>query len=165
MKGEEFTRLDKADILDFKHGMDWIVWYKFTVGQRFTIAVKDKRSKEVKFSFDNYFGLNKSKNQLYLNIVDDIWNFYYNDVVNMYLDKFYTNGELEIRGTTLGDKGIQLKGRTSFISWDQVRIKEYSRYFAVYNSTFPDEHSTVSHNEYGSETLWSVLKTILKKKT
>jgi hypothetical protein len=32
LKGNEFTRFYCNDIIDFKHGLDRVVWYKFSVG-------------------------------------------------------------------------------------------------------------------------------------
>lgn len=72
LKGREFTRLNRSDIVDFKHGMDWIVWYKFTVGRQFSVTFKDKRNKELKIKFNSYFDLQKENNQKYSDIVDDV---------------------------------------------------------------------------------------------
>ena len=51
------------------------------------------------------------------------------------------------------------------IPWDKVSTKDYYTYFAIYNTDNPDIHSRVSYNEYGTETLWSAIKSILKEKT
>lgn len=97
LKGQEFTKFNKTDIVDFKHGMDWIVWYKFTVGRQFSITFKDKKNNELKILFKSYFGFNSHYNRMYAEIVDDIWKYYHQDIVNKYLDKFYNNDELRIR--------------------------------------------------------------------
>ena len=162
--GKRFTRLNKPDISDFKHGMDWIVWYKFTVGRQFTITFKDRRNNEVRICFDSYFGLHKENNQLYSDIIDDIWALYHSGIVDTYLDKFCANEEFEIQGIRLNKSGIQLRGGASILSWDKVRMKEYHSYFVVYFRDNPEIHSRVSYNEYGTEVLWSMLKTILKER-
>ena len=51
LKGKEFTRLSKSEIVDFKHGINWIVWFEFTIGRRYSITFKDKRNKEIKIQF------------------------------------------------------------------------------------------------------------------
>lgn len=58
LKGKEFTRIDKADILDFKHGMNWLVWYEFTVGRHYNLTIKAKDKKELRINFKSYFGIN-----------------------------------------------------------------------------------------------------------
>ena len=103
LKGKEFTRLYKSDIVDFKHGMDWIVWYEF---REFSIAFKDKKNKELKVGFSSYLGFHKENNQKYLEIVNDIWKLYHSNIVNDFLERFYSQGEAEIQGIKLKNEGI-----------------------------------------------------------
>jgi hypothetical protein len=164
LKRNQFTRLNKADIVDFKHGHDWIVWYRFTVGRQFSITIKDKRNRELKIRFTSYFGLHPEYIDLYAEMVDDIWRLYHSDIVDRHLDILKNSGELEIQGIKLSESGIQLRGQQSVISWDNLNIKEYYSYFAVFHQETPELHSRVSYNEYGTEILWSMLKNILKHK-
>ena len=163
LKGKEFTRLNKSDIVDFKHGRDWIVWYEFTVGQKFAITFKDNRNKELKIQFNSHFGLHKENIQKYSDIVDDIWRLYHSNIVDVYLDNFYHKGEIEIQGIKLQNEGVVLRGQQEIIRWDKIGMKDYYRYFALYNKDNPTIHSNVSYNEYGTEALWSVMRTILKE--
>lgn len=165
LKGQEFTRLDKSDIVDFKHGTEGIVWYKFTVGRQFSITIKDNNNKEVKILFQSYFGLGKDAHQIYAEIIDDIWRLYHSSIVETFLQTFYDQGEIEIQGVTLKNEGIKLRDKMGLIPWDKVSTKDYYTYFAIYNTDNPDIHSRVSYNEYGTETLWSAIKSILKEKT
>jgi hypothetical protein len=164
LKGREFSRLNKSDIVDFKHGMDWIVWYKFTGGRQFSITFKDQRSREFKILFKSLFGLHKENNQKYSNIVDDIWRLYHSTIFDNFLDTFYNRGETEIQGIKLKTEGIQLREQKEMIPWDKVATKNYYKYFAIYHQENPAVHSRVGYNEYGTETLWSAIRTILKEK-
>ena len=164
LKGRGFTRLNKSDIVDFKHGIDWIVWYKFTIGRQFSITFKDKRNKELKILFKTHFGLHKENNQKYADIVDDVWRLYHSNIVDNFLERFYNQGEVEIQGIKLKNEGIELKDKIGLVPWDKVTTKDYYRYFAIYNRDNSDIHLRVSYNEYGTETLWSAIKTILKEK-
>ncbi len=165
LKGQEFTRLDKSDIVDFKHGTEGIVWYKFTVGRQFSITIKDNNNKEVKILFQSYFGLGKDAHQIYAEIIDDVWRLYHSSIVETFLQTFYDQGEIENQGVTLKNEGIKLRDKMGLIPWDKVSTKDYYTYFAIYNTDNPDIHSRVSYNEYGTETLWSAIKSILKEKT
>lgn len=164
LKGKEFTRLHKSDIIDFKHGMDWIVWYEFTVGRQFSITFKDKKNKELRIQFSSYFGFHKENYQKYSNIINNIWKFYHSNIVDNYLDSFYNNGEVEIKGIKLKSEGIELREETGLIPWNKVATSDYHRYFVIYHCDNSVIHSRVSYNEYGTETLWSAIKTILKEK-
>jgi len=164
LKGKEFTRLNKSDIVDFKHGVDRIVWNKLTVGRQFSVTLKSEKNQELKIRFSSHFGFRKENNQKYSDIVDDIWRFYHSSIVDNCLDKFYSKGEIEIQGIRLKNEGIELRRQTALIPWDKVSIKDYYRYFAIYSRDNSDIHSRVNYNEYGTETLWSAIKIILKNK-
>ncbi|MBX2965851.1 MAG: hypothetical protein KF845_06875 [Cyclobacteriaceae bacterium] len=164
LKGREFTRLNRSDIVDFKHGVDWIVWYKFTVGRKFSVTFKDKGGKEFKILFNSYFGLHKENHHKYADIVDNVWRLYHSNIVDNFLDRFYNQGEVEIQGIKLKNEGIELREKIGLVPWNKVAIKDYYRYFAIYNRDNSDLHSRVSYNEYGTETLWSAIKTILKER-
>ena len=111
LKGREFSRINKSDIVDFKHGMDWIVWYKFTAGRQFSITFKDQRNKELKILFKSFFGLHKENNQKYSDIVDDIWRLYHSKIVDNFLDIFYNHGEIEIQEIKFKNEGIELRDK------------------------------------------------------
>jgi hypothetical protein len=164
LKGREFSRLNKSDIVDFKHGMDWIVWYKFTVGRQFSITFKDQRNTELKILFRSLFGLHKENSQKYSNIVDDIWRLYHSNIVDNFLDTFYDHGETEIQGIKLKNEGIELREQKEMIPWDKVATKDYYKFFSIYHQDNPAVYSTVGYNEYGTQTLWSAIRTILKER-
>ena len=144
--------------------MDWIVWYKFTVGRQFSITFKDQGNKELKILFKSSFGLHKENNQKYSDIVDNIWRLYHSNIVDNFLDSFYNHGQTEIQGIKLKNEGIELGGQKEVIPWDKVATKDYYKYFAIYHQDNSAIHFRVSYNEYGTETLWSAVMTILKEK-
>lgn len=164
LRGSEFTKLEKTDIVDFKHGMDWIVWYKFIVGRQFSVTLKDKQNKELKIEFNSRFGLHKENDQKYSEIVDDIWRLYHSSIADSFLDNFYNGGRVQIQGITLRNDGIEIRGDKGLIPWNKVETKDYYKYFAIYHRDNSSIHSRVGYNEYGTETLWSAIKTILKEK-
>jgi hypothetical protein len=163
-KGHEFTKLNKDNIADFKHGVDWIVWYEFTVGRLFSVTFRDNQNKELKISFNSYFRLHPQNDQLYSDIVDDVWKYYHSDIVYAFLEKIYNGEELLLQGLKISNGGIQLRGHESKLPWEKVAIKDYSGYFAIFDKNNPASNSTISYNEYGTETLWSAVRTILNEK-
>jgi hypothetical protein len=146
LKGNEFTRLDKSDIIDFKHGMEWIVWYRFTVGRKFSISIRAKNGKELKIQFYSYFNLKPENNQTYSKIVNDIWTFYHSDVVKEFVNTFFETGEAQITGFKFNREGLELREGKGLIPWDMVATKEYYNYFAVYHRENNAMHSRVSYN-------------------
>jgi len=161
--GKKLTRLHKTDILEFKHLINWIVWYKFTVGSQFTISFKLKNSKEVSIQFNSYFGLHKENSEKYSHILDDIWKLYHSDIVHRFLDNFYECGKVEIQGTKLQVEGIVLP-EGGLVPWDKVAMKDYHRYFAIYHRDDSNIHCRITLDAYGAETLWSAIRAILKER-
>ena len=119
LKGKEFTRLSKSEIVDFKHGIDGIVWFEFTIGRRYSITFKDKRNKEIKIQFSSHFGRHEISNQKYSDIVGDIWRLYHCSIVDNYLEAFYNLAEIEIQGIKLKNEGIGLRGEKGLVALGQ----------------------------------------------
>lgn len=163
LKEDTFKRLNKEDIKDFKHGMDWIVWYRVVVGQHFSITFKDKRNNELKIFFKNYFGLNKHYFNLYAAIVDDIWRYYHQGIVNAHLEKLHHDEALSLKGLKLNKRGVEMGKDKPFLPWSNIMIKEYDSYFAVYDKDKPALHTRISYNEYETETLWGAMMAILQQ--
>ena len=159
--GREQTKINATDIVDFKHGMDWIVWYKFTVGRKFMVTFKTIENKELKIVFSSYFGIDGYLNQAYADIVEDIWQLYHQKIVDKHLERFYNDETLTLQGVTINSKGIRLDPKGSLLPWDRVSIKEYYSYFAIHDKDMPAVHKRISYNEYETEILWSMIKTIL----
>jgi hypothetical protein len=161
IKGNEFTRLNKADIVDFKHGMDWIIWYRFAVGHSFSITFLDKTEKELQIRFNSHFGFNKDNLQKYSDIVDDIWKLFHTDVVNGFVNRVCSHEEVTIRGVKLKIEGIELLQSRTFIPWNKVATKDYETYFAIYHQDNSSIHARIGYNEYGTETLWGAIRKML----
>lgn len=96
--------------------------------------------------------------------MDDIWRLYHSDIVDNFLDSLYNHREREIQGIKLKNEGIELKTQKEIIPWNKVVIKDYYKYFAIYHQDNPAIHSRVTYNEFGTETLWSAIRTLLKEK-
>jgi hypothetical protein len=162
--GNTAQTLYKEDIADFKHGMNWIIWYRFTVGQHFVITLKDKDDREWRISFRNYFGTRKHLFNAYAAMVDDIWKYYYQDIVNTYIQKLNDNVALQLKGLKLTRKGIELGKEKPFLPWSNASIREYDSYFAIYDNDKPDLHTRISYNEYETESLWGIIMAMLPQK-
>jgi hypothetical protein len=161
LKGKEFTRFNKDEIVDIKHDMDWIVWYEFTVGRKFTITFKNKFNKELKVVFKSYFSLKRQYNQPYADIVNDIWNYYLTDIANLYLDKYYNNEELFLQGLKISPSGVTFADGSITLGWDELSYKEYFGYFAVYKTINPEINSRIDFNKWHSEILFCLIRTIV----
>lgn len=161
--GNKFTRFNKNDITDFRYGKGDIVWYKYIIGQEFSVTLRDENDRELRIVLENYFNLHKGYKELYTDIVNDIWTFYHSDVVDRLIDRFHAKQEFMIQGIKILPGGVQLKEESSILPWERVRMNEYNTYFTIYDDDNPVTHSRINFNEYGTETLWCTLRTIAKE--
>ena len=157
VKGSEFTTLQRSEITDFKHGMDWTVWYKLVVGREFSLSLKGANNNEIKIRFNSLFGINKHYLKMYSDIVDDIWKLYYSGIVNDHVDRLKQDGLISVAGVTLRHDEIELNDGKP-LSWDVVSMKEYGSYFALFDKNDSTHYRTFRFNEYGAEMLWSLVR-------
>lgn len=162
--GDDFVEYDrlrwlKRDILDFRHGARPIVWYRFVVGQEFSIGFRNKEENELRISFSSYFGSDRNLT-LYARIVDDIWDYYHRDIVDRYKSNLEQGESITLQGITVSRSHITLPGAAP-IEWKNVGMKEYMRYFALFDRCDPTVHARIDYDLYGTETLWSIVRQFL----
>ena len=79
-------------------------------------------------------------------------------------DELHHQGDVGLASYLAVPQLVRIAKKKELFEWNDVGIKEYYRYFAIYHKDDPQVHLRVSYNEYETETLWSILKTILKEK-
>ncbi|MCC9137192.1 hypothetical protein ACFSKU_04275 [Pontibacter silvestris] len=156
----QFTKISKSDIIDVKNEMSWILWYRFYVGCSFSIDIKTKENGIIKVKFTSYFGQNRTYIETYASIVDLMWQHYLNDIVNSYLQKFFTTYDIELRGVRLTGEGVYLSANDKAIVWREVALKEYEDYFAIYSQPDPLINKRILFNQWESDILFSLLQSL-----
>jgi len=153
------VRISKQDIIDFRHGNDWIVWYRFTVGRRYSISFRTRKNNELTIQFSDYFGAQRNF-EVYAEVVDLIWLYYHQDIVEGYLAQMRAGAEIELQGVRLTLEGIRIPPAHALLPWSDTGVAEYYRYFAVFDVHNAGVHARINYNEYQTEVLWSVIKTM-----
>ncbi|MEO7988748.1 MAG: DUF6585 family protein [Chryseolinea sp.] len=160
--GEEFTRFVKADIADFKYGTDWIVWYKLYVGRHFTITLKGKDNKELRISFKGYLRFANEYEVIYSDLISDIRKYFYQDILDKYLNQFNANEELIFGRIKLSQKGIDVLETGLDFTWTNLTVKVYQTYFSLYRIDTPEFHIWINFNEWNSGVIYYLTQRILK---
>ncbi|HTJ49460.1 MAG TPA: hypothetical protein VL443_08420 [Cyclobacteriaceae bacterium] len=154
------VRLDKSDITDFIHSTDYIVWYKFTVGIKYSISLKSKNGEILKITFKSYFNTKREYREIYHVLVDKLHQYFFNDIVDGYLKKFYKAEEVKLGKLQLDKNGIKVMGTGLDFTWGNLSFKEYSNYFALARSNAPEFHIWIGYDEWFAEILYRLIKTI-----
>ncbi|MBT1690280.1 hypothetical protein [Dawidia soli] len=162
LKGQEFTRIEKADIVDFRRYVERIVWYEFSVGTRYVIAFKTQNNSELKITLRSYFGA--SQQSIFNDILNTCWDNYCVPLIESLYDTFLDNQDVILHNHTLNRQGITLPNG-NHLDWCDVSLKEYHSYFTVHKTDAPALHARTSLKNYESLQLWSLTKTILRDRT
>ncbi|MFD3000288.1 hypothetical protein ACFS7Z_07940 [Pontibacter toksunensis] len=160
----QLTRIDKEAILDIKFNMNWIIWYRFYVGCDFRIDVKTRENGIFRIKFVSYFDKNTAYIRAYNKIVNWMWEHYLRSIIDTYLQDFYQAHELELRNFRITDEGVYFINKDHLAYWEEVGVKEYEDYFAIFNQGYPELNERVPFDEWESEILLGVVEALKEKK-
>jgi hypothetical protein len=167
-----FTIFNKEEITDYRFGIRWIR-FEFTYGREYQIFVRNKENKVIKISFKSYFSRKKNiLHKLYSDILTELWNYYFEDIINSFIDKHNNSQEFSIGDVLFTKDNIELNISGIFnqkkvvIPWDKIRTRAYNSYFSIYSIDNPsDINRGYSYIEdWNTNVLYSVIRTLLKQK-
>jgi hypothetical protein len=163
--------IDKTDIKGYRYGIKWIQGAYFTFGRTYQIFIQDCNNKILKIDFTTYFGYRRKQlHSKFASIVDTLWDFYFKGITISYYDKFNNNEEFDVYDVHFSKDGITIKLTGIFsekpqtISWDQVGLAQYTRYFSIYSK---DDAVRINRgysylNDWNTVIIYSLIDTILK---
>jgi hypothetical protein len=162
---DSFTTIQKEEITAYRYGIKWISYF----GLDFQIYIQYSNNKQIKINFATYFGRHKSKYlKLYRDIAYKMWDLYFQDIANNYLQKFNEGIEFQIADVYFNQNGVFFKEgiintKNIEIPWKNVRTFNYQSYFAIADSEKLDSvNKQISYLEdWNVPVLHSVIRTIL----
>ncbi|MDH4474707.1 MAG: hypothetical protein QE487_19030 [Fluviicola sp.] len=156
---EKSIRFDKADIVAYRFGIKWISGYAFTIGREYHIFVKDKADREMKISLQSLYGFKKAEtSKHYSQIIRSMAEYYLKEIVEDYLQQFSEGKPITICGVQLTETDVTIETKNRLINkkiaipWQNVGIKGYHTYFAI----FSDENPTDINRSYYYLEEWNV---------
>ena len=101
-----------------------------------------------------------------------LWKFYFDDITDKYLNRFYKGEAITIGRVIITQDAITiiasgvLKDDKKTISWEHLATKDYRTYFAIYSSIDAAKtNATFSYlKDWNTAVLFSVIRTILRDK-
>jgi hypothetical protein len=172
LAGNQFTTFQKNQITDYSFGVKWMRYY-FVFGREYIITIKNAQNQIIKINFKTYFGRKKKEyNELYTNIVTDLWKYYFEQQAINFINKNEAGEEFEIGEVLFTEEGIIIKTNSSIrqkkalIPWEKVQTKNYATYLAIYAV---DDAATTNRgysylNDWNTNVLYCVIRTILSRK-
>lgn len=127
-----FTIISKNEIIGIRYGIHFIKGLEFYIGREYQIFIKTKSGKELKIFFKLFYRrkLNE-KHQLFFDIVNELWNQYFDEILNSYIQRYNNSEEFNLCGVVFKDTYIQFDKKE--ISYHDLAIKKYSHYFMIYS--------------------------------
>ena len=173
LEKDSFTRINKDEIAEFRFGINWISGFEFTVGREYLIFIRSIKGEIIKVSFKCFYRIKKQKfQQLYGDIVNAVWDFYFVDIIDDYVKRFNDGEDFELATATISQEGITIMARGIFksqrkmIAWDKIGIRDYHSYIAVFSE---DDKANINQafyylKDWNSCVLNAVLLNILQQK-
>ena len=139
-----YTIFQSKEIAEIRFGMKWIS-FEVTFGREYLIFIRNTEKKVIKINFKTYFGNKKTEYQnLYRDIVVKLEELYFGKIVDDYLEKYEKRENFQIGEVFFTKDNIKiavsgiLKETERIISWENIRIKEYYSYIALYSAEDPE---------------------------
>lgn len=165
LKSRDYNEMSKSDIADFKYIAEPIRWYHITVGRKYTITIKNAAGRLITIRFKNFFGLKNQYDKFFTEIINLLWEYYFKDVVDQYLIRFYDYKDaFQIGKLKIHQQGIDVTGTGLSFTWEELEFKAYARFFVLSKRDKPEFHIRIDYNEWHTEILYSLIKTIVTEK-
>ncbi len=162
LRNDLFTVIDKKDIAGIRYGIHFINGYRFTIGREYLIFIRRNSGKELRISFKLFYGRKlKEKHQLYVEIIDALWDYFFYDILDDYNRKFENDGLLSISGIEIA--GDRIKFNKGEILFEDMDLKRYYHYFMVFSKKNPHHHKMLYYLEdKDAVILLNILNNIIK---
>ncbi|MBS1600914.1 MAG: hypothetical protein JST75_22020 [Bacteroidetes bacterium] len=160
------TKFLKSEIVALRYGIKWINGYRFTIGRVYCIDIKNDQNKVIKIRLKTIYRIKrKMLREKYSTIVNAIFNNFFLDIVNLYLDRFNNSERIELIGVLLTDDGVRLSKKSEMISWLELGTKNYASYYALFSLKDPNFYKAFEYvNDWNAYLLYAVVTQILKNK-
>ena len=167
------TRFEKEDIISIRYGLVWIRGFEFTVGREYQIFIQNRNKEIIKIHFKGFYGINKKKlSEAYSDMLSYILDYYFQDILNEYVDKYDSGEELNLGDVFINKDYLKIKvaglvkNQFKEIPWESVGVREYYSHFAVFsNKDAQNINRTFKYlDEWNSVLLLYLINAILKHK-
>ncbi|WP_294232085.1 hypothetical protein [uncultured Chryseobacterium sp.] len=162
LKNDLFTVIDKKDITGIRYGIHFINGYHFTIGREYLIFIRLSSGNELRISFKLFYGRKlKEKHQLYVEIVDALWDCFFNDILDQYDRKLENSEVLTIAGIEIAGDRIKFNG--SEILFKELELKRYYHCFMVFSKKNPHLNKMLYYlKDQDAVILLNILNNIIK---
>jgi hypothetical protein len=152
-------------ITGFRYGISWINGYAFTIGRQYFIEIQNDQQKVTHIKLGSYYSIRKKLyNQIWSDIIQQLWLNYFVHVFNYYYDLYKIHQTFELCGIEFHFDGIGWDFQ-NILQWDEIAISSYYTYFMIYNSNNKRQKKSRSFaNDWNAVILQALLKEIVEER-
>ncbi|WP_172336719.1 hypothetical protein [Mucilaginibacter sp. SG564] len=154
-----------ATIAGFRYGVSWVRGYAFTIGRQYFIEIQTDQQKVISIKLGSYYSIRKKLyDQLWSEIIHQLWRYYFVNQYNYYYDLYKINQAFELCGIYFHPNGIGWDA-LNILQWNEVGISSYYNYFMIYNRKNKKQYKSRSFaKDWNAVVLQAVLKEIVDEK-
>ncbi|MCR8556075.1 hypothetical protein KXD93_00390 [Mucilaginibacter sp. BJC16-A38] len=140
------------DISAFRYGVTWTRGYRFVIGRQYFIEIKHGRDEVFKLKLRSLYGIRKhAYNKACIAIINQLWNAYFNKILNEYIDLYNKHEVFEFVGLNFLFEGIRWDTKNKLL-WSEIALSKYRTYCMVYNA-----ENAKQHKSFTFSTDWNAL--------
>jgi hypothetical protein len=160
------SRFEKENIIEMRYGVRAIRGYMFTIGRIFCVDIRDESGKIISIRMKSIYGVRIRKlSNKYSEIIEALFENYFEDLAWHYLNMFSNNLPFELLGIGFREQGLVLNSGDYIISWEDLGTRDYLTYYAFYSKSNPQRYRTFEYLEdWNTGILCAVSRKILKEK-
>jgi hypothetical protein len=160
------TRLQKNEISGFRCGIKWIQGYQFNIGRIYCIDIQDRNKKTIKLRLKTIYGIRKKiLSDKYVQIINALYDHYFDDITRNYLEQFSEGKSFEVLGVMFRPEGVMLNKESGLICWEDLGSRSYISYYSLFSKQTPTIYATFEYiNHWNVGILYSVSRKIMKQK-
>jgi len=161
-KDDLFIKIKKENITGIRYGIHFIKGLEFYIGREYQIFIKNNFNKELKINFKLFYGrkLNE-KHQLYCDIIDELWNHYFDEITESYLTKIQQKKNFYLCGIQFFSDKLIFNDKELFFK--DLEIKNYQHYFIIYSKLDQYQNKMLYYLKDENAVILSQLLTTIKK--
>ena len=163
---EKSSRFEKENIEAFRYGVKWISGYQFTIGRIYCIDIRSRTGEIIKLRLKSLYTVNRqSLGVKYIQIVQALYNNYFDDITRSYLDKHDNGNFFEILQVMFSPNGVSFNKGVNIIIWGDLGVSAYMTYFALFSKLNPTVYKAFYYlDDWNAGVLYGVASQILVDK-
>lgn len=166
LKDAKPTNIPKSGITGFKYGVKPIRGYMFYIGTTFCIDVCGTAEQIIKLRLKSLYGIRRKELAAkYSQIIDALYDNYFDETIWNCLNKFENGEEFEIAATIFKSNGLIFEKAGKLIEWEDLGTKAYSSYYTLFSKRQPNHYYAYEYvNDWNVGILYGATQQILKSK-